>query len=176
MQTCHVSDRFSFIGEKILVRWMYTHGVPVRLRCLSTAEVAQSPCRVAKHAQLAAIADEGQQRTEGAGTKNEVTALRAVTSNVTQCPNCLLPNIGFRAAQKLDEDRNSTSFDNNLGLLGRSGGNVGQSPSSLELNQSMRGPEEFHETAHDTCLDDTLDGRVALLGEQLPELGCAGNL
>lgn len=154
----------------------YTHGVPIRLRCFSTAEIAQSPCGIAEHAQLPAIADEVQQRTESTSTENKVTALRAVTRNVTQRPDCLFPHIRLGAAQKLDKNRHSTSFNNNLRLLGRSRGNVGQRPSSLKLDQGVRGSEEFHKTAHDAGFDNTLDGGVPLLGQQLPELGRALDL
>lgn len=148
-----------------------TYSVPIRLRRLAAAEVAQGPGSVAQHAQLPAIVDEVQQRTQSTGVENEVTALRAVTRNVTKGPDGLLTNIGFRAAQEFAEDRYSTSLDNNLGLLGGTRGNVGQSPSSFELNKSVGGSEEFNEAAHDTGLDDTLNGGVALLGEQFPELG-----
>ena len=153
-----------------------THSVPIGLWCLSTAEVAQSPCGIAEHAQLPAITDQIHQRTEGIGTQHKVTALGAVTSNVTQRPDRLFPDIRLGAAEKLDEDRHSTGFDDNLCLLSRSGGNVGQGPSSLKLNQGMCGPEEFHKTAHDARLDNTLNGRVAFLGKQLPEFGCALDL
>lgn len=148
-----------------------TYGVPIRLRRLAAAEVAQGPGSVAQHAQLPAIVDEVQQRTQSTGVKDKVTALRAVTRNVTKGPDGLLTNIGLWAAQELAEDRHSTSLDNDLGLLGGTGGNVGQSPSGFELNKSVGGSEEFNEAAHDTGLDDTLNGRVALLGEQFPELG-----
>lgn len=155
---------------------IYTHSVPIRLGRFPTAEVAQSPCSVAKHAQLPAIADEVQQRTESTGTENKVTALGAVTRNVTQRPNGLFPHIGLVAAQKLDKNRHSTSFNYNLGLLGRSGGNVGQCPGSLKLDQCVRRSKEFHKTAHDTGFDNTLDRGVPLLGQQLPELGRALDL
>lgn len=150
---------------------IWTYRVPIGLRRLATAEVAESPRGIAKHAQLPAIVDQVEKGTEGTGVQHEVTALRAVTSNVTESPDGLLTDIGLGAAQKLAEDRHSTSFDDHLSLLGRSGGNVGQSPGGFELNQSVRGPEELDEAADNAGLDDALDGRVALLGKQLPEFG-----
>ena len=51
-----------------------SHGVPVWLRGLSTTEVAQGPGGVAKHAQLAAIAQEGQERLESTTCQDIVAA------------------------------------------------------------------------------------------------------
>jgi hypothetical protein len=100
----------------------------------------------------------------------------AVTGNVTKGPNSLLADVWLGAAEQLDEDGDGTSLNDNLGLLGGSGGNVGQSPGGLELNQSVRGAKELDETSNNTGLDNTLDGGVALLGEQFAELGGSLNL
>lgn len=115
-----------------------THSVPVGLRSLATAEVAESPGGIAKHAKLAAITEQVEQGLEGTTAQDEVTAVGAVTSNVTERPDGLLANIGLRATQQLDEDGDSTGLNDNLGLGGGAGGNVGQGPSGLELDQSVR--------------------------------------
>jgi hypothetical protein len=91
-----------------------TYSVPVGLRGLATAEVAEGPSCVAEHAQLTAIVDEVQERAQGTGTQNEITAVRAVTSNVSEGPNGLLADIGLGAAEELDEDGHSTGGDDNL--------------------------------------------------------------
>lgn len=91
-----------------------TYSVPVGLGGLATAEVAKGPGRVAEHAQLTAIVDEVQERAQGTSTENEITAVRAVTSNVSKGPNGLLPDIGLGAAEELDEDGHSTCGDNDL--------------------------------------------------------------
>jgi hypothetical protein len=152
------------------------NGVPVRLGSLATAEVAKSPSSVAEHAQLAAIVDEVKKRAQGTGTQNKVTAVRAVTSNVSEGPHGLFTDIGLRAAKQLDEDGNGTSFNDDLGLLGGTGGNVGQSPGRLKLNEGVRRAEELDETGNDTSLDNTLDRWVALLRKQFAELGGGLNL
>lgn len=91
-----------------------TYGVPVGLGGLATTEVAQGPGSVAEHAQLAAIVDEVQEGAQSTGAQNEVTAVRAVTSNVSKGPNGLLADIGLGAAEELDEDGHSACGDNNL--------------------------------------------------------------
>lgn len=80
------------------------------------------------------------------------------------------------AAQELDEDGDGASLDDDLGLLCRAGGDVGECPRGLELDECVGGPEELDEAAHDAGLDDLLNGRVALLGQQLAELGCGLDL
>lgn len=141
-----------------------THGSPVGLRGLATAEVAKRPGSIPEHAKLAAVTEEGQEGLEGAAAEDVVAAVGAVSGNVAESPDRLLADIGFRAREELDEYGDGTSLDNDLGLGGRARGDVRQGPGGLELNERVGGAEEFDETAHDTSLDDLLNGRVALLG------------
>ncbi|KUI56758.1 hypothetical protein VP1G_10880 [Cytospora mali] len=147
-----------------------------RLWRLATAKVAQSPSSIAQHAKLAAVAKESQQGLESTAAQNVVTALWAVTSNVTEGPDGLLPHIGFWAGEELDENGHGTSLDDNLSLCSASGGNVGQGPSSLKLNEGVRRSEELDESGNNTGLDDLFDGRVALFGQKLSKAGCSLNL
>lgn len=153
-----------------------TYGVPVGLRGLATAEVAQGPGGVSEHAKLSAVAKEVEQRLQSTTAEDIVTAVRAITGNVTKSPNSLLTDIGLGAGEKLDKDGDSTGLNNNLGLGSRAGGDVGQGPSSLELDKGVRGSKELDESADDTGLDDLLNGRVSLLGEEFSELGCGLDL
>jgi hypothetical protein len=114
-----------------------TYCQPVRLRSLSTTEVAQSPRGIAKHAQLAPVTNQVQERTKSSSLQHEISALRTVTSNVTKRPHRLLSNIWFMAAEKFDEYWHSSSLNNNLGLLSGARGNVGESPSRFELYECM---------------------------------------
>jgi hypothetical protein len=116
---------------------------PIRLRSLATAEVTQSPCSVTEHAKLAAVAEKVKEGLESPTAEDIVTAVRAVTSNVAKSPNGLFSNIGLRAGKKLDENRDSAGLNDDLGLGGRAGGNVGQGPSSLELDKGVRGSQEL---------------------------------
>lgn len=150
-----------------------TYSLPVGLRCLSTTEVAQGPGSITEHAQLAAIAKKGKKRTKSTGLEDKVAAGRAITSNVTKGPDSLFPDIRLMAAQQLDENGDRARFNDDLCLLGGTGGNVGQSPSGLKLYQSVGGAKELDKSADDACFNDPFDGGVALLGKQLPELcGC----
>ena len=108
--------------------------------------------------------------------QDKVSALRAVTSNVTKGPDSLLANIRLGALEQLDKDGDGTGVDNDLCLLSGARGNVGQSPGSLELDQGVRRAEKLYETADDVGLDDLLNGRVALFRQELAELCCGGNL
>lgn len=148
-----------------------SHGVPVGLRGLATTEVAQGPSGIAEHAQLAAITQEGEEGLQRTARQNVVAARGAVTSNVSEGPHSLLSNIGLVATQQLNEDRNCTGLDNDLGLLSGTRRDVGKSPSSLELHKGMGRSEELDEAADDASLDNLLDWRVALFGEQLSEFG-----
>ena len=115
-----------------------TYSVPVGLRSLATAEVAQGPGGIAKHAKLAAVTKQVEQGLEGATAQDKVTAVGAITSNVTEGPNSLFTDIRFRATQQLDKDRDSAGLNDNLCLGSGARGNVGQGPSCLELDQSVR--------------------------------------
>jgi hypothetical protein len=74
-------------------------------------------------------------------------------------------------AQKLDKDGDGASLDDYLGLLGRAGRDVGQSPRCLELNQGMGRVQELDKTPNDTSLDDPFDWRIAFFGQKFPEFG-----
>lgn len=145
--------------------------LPVGLGGLSPAEVAQGPGSVPQHAQLAAVAEQSKQRAESTGLEDKVAACGAVTGNVTKGPHGLLSDVRLVAAQKLDEDGDGASLDDDLCLLGRARGNVGEGPGGLKLHQSVGGAQELDEAGDDTRLDNALDGGVALLGQQLAELG-----
>lgn len=150
--------------------------MPIWLWGLATAEVAQSPGSVAEHAQLAAVTKEGQKWLESTARQDVVAACWGVTSNVTESPNGLFADIWLVTAEKLDEDWDGTGLDDDLGLLSRAGGDVGQSPCSLELNKSVWGAEKLHEAADNAGLDDLLDRWVSLLRKELSELGGGLNL
>ncbi len=153
-----------------LVPWN-TYSSPIGLRSLAAAEVAQRPSGISKHAQLAAIGNEAEERLEGPLTENVVTACRAITSDVAQGPDSLLANIRLGAAQEFDEDGHGAGLNDHLCLGCGAGGNIGQSPSGLELDQSVRRPKKFHKAADHARLDDFLDGRVAFFGEEFAEFG-----
>lgn len=163
------------IGVKGVFR-AWTYRGPVRLWRLATAKVTKGPGSIAQHAKLAAVAKKSQQGLKSTTAQDVVTALWAVTSNVSKSPDSLLPHIGFWAGEELDENGNGTSLDDDLSLCSASGGNVGQSPSSLELHESVRRSEEFDESGNNAGLDDLFDRGVALFGQELPEAGGSLNL
>src|SRR5204863_2754973 len=70
-----------------------TYLEPVRVWLPATAEIAQGPGRDSEHAKLGALANQIQERLEGAGTKNKVTTLGVVPGNVGKRPDRLFPDI-----------------------------------------------------------------------------------
>lgn len=115
-----------------------SNGVPVGLRGLAAAEVAECPGSVPEHAQLPAVAKEADKRSERALSEHVIPAVRAVTSNVTQRPNGLLPNIRLGAAEQLNKDGNGSGLDDDLSLLCGARSNVSKGPGGLELHKSVR--------------------------------------
>lgn len=115
-----------------------TYRVPVWLGGLATAEVAQGPGGIAQHAELPAVAEQGQQRLQGATAQDIVAALWAVTSNVSEGPDSLLADIGLWASKELDKDWDGAGLDNDLGLCSTARCDVGEGPRSLELHEGVR--------------------------------------
>ena len=110
-----------------------THQLPVRLRRLASAEVAESPGRVPEHADLVVFAQKSEQGPESTLLENIVPALRAVASDVAEGPHCLLTNIENGRREQLDEFGDSLGVDNDLGVLSSARCDVGKGPCSLEL-------------------------------------------
>ena len=111
--------------------------LPVRLRGLATAEVAESPGGVSQHAKLPAIAKQLEERAKGTLLEHKVTTGWAVASDITQRPDGLLANIWLMAAEKLHKDWDGASFDDHLCLFSRAGGDVRQRPSGFKLDKCV---------------------------------------
>ena len=94
-----------------------TYSLPIWLGRLPTTEVAESPSCISKHTELTAVAQESKQWPQCTSSQDKVSAMRAVTSDVSQRPNSLLANIRLMTAEKFDEDRYSSGVDDNLSLL-----------------------------------------------------------
>jgi len=73
------------------------------------------------------------------------------------------------AAEQLDENGDGAGLDDDLCLLCGARGNVGERPCGLKLHERVRGAEELDKPAHYARLDNALNGRVALLGQELAE-------
>ena len=112
---------------------MGTYEVPIGLRRLSSAEVAQSPGCISQHAQFVVLAKKREKRTQCALLKDVIPALRAVSSNVAQRPNGLLSNIVYVRGQQLDELRDSAGANDSLCVLCGARCNVRERPGGLEL-------------------------------------------
>ena len=64
-----------------------THLLPLRLRVLAPAKVAQSPGSIPQHRQLVVLIQQQQQRLQCSSLEDVIPASRRVTGNVTQGPD-----------------------------------------------------------------------------------------
>ena len=157
---------------------MCAYQIPIGLGRLASAEVAERPSGIPEHAELVVLAKEVQQGTQSSLLQDVIAALRAVSSNVTERPDSLLAHVGDGGREELDKLWNGLRVDDNLGVLGRSGGDVGQSPRGLELKVALRNTfpimtsieaylkhgivsaQEFNKAGHHPALNDAFDRRV----------------
>ena len=87
-----------------------TYLVPIRLRVLAAAEVAQRPRRIAQHRQLVVLAQQHQERLEGTRGEDVVSALGRVAGNVAQCPDTgisVLVSLGSQQTFRADMESGS---------------------------------------------------------------------
>ena len=79
------------------------------------------------------LTQKGQEWPEGTLPQNEIAALWAVTGDVTQSPNSLLPDIVNRRREQLDELRDSASTDDGLSVVGSTRCDICERPGGFEL-------------------------------------------
>ena len=90
---------------------MDTYELPVGLWLFTSAEVAESPCSVAKHAKFVMLIEESKQRAQCSGTNDIVATLRTISSDVAKCPHGLLANIKDGGRKEINKLGDSTSFE-----------------------------------------------------------------
>ena len=81
------------------------------------------------------VIDEGQQWWDDALRDDIVPALRAITSDVSQCPHCLLAHVRVLRAEQSYQQWDSTVVHYSVCLLGVARGYVGECPGCLKLQQ-----------------------------------------
>ena len=85
------------------------------------------------------FAQQSQQWAQGTLLQNIVAALWAITSDVTEGPDGLFPDVVDGRREELDELWDGTSVDHGLCMLCGAGGDVRERPCCLELkNYSIR--------------------------------------
>jgi hypothetical protein len=62
-----------------------------------------------------------------------IPALRAIASNVSECPDGLLSNIKNRGGEEVDELGHGLGIDHDLSMFSSSGGNIGKGPRCFKL-------------------------------------------
>jgi len=72
-----------------LLFFIPTYQVPVWGRVLATAEVGEGPCSVSEHRNFVVLVEQSKQGEKRVLAENNVTAARAVSSNVSKRPNGL---------------------------------------------------------------------------------------
>lgn len=64
-------------------------------------------------------------RSQSALLQNVITTFGRISSDVSQCPDCLLAHVQDGGAEQLDEDGYGARFDDDLGVLRGARGDVG---------------------------------------------------
>lgn len=164
-----------------------THQLPLGLRVLATAEIAEGPGGVSQHAEFGVLAQQAQKGAKRARLQNLIAALGAVTRNVPERPNGLLTDIGDVGGEEIDKLWDRASIDHKLCVLCCSRCDVGQCPSSFKLESFISGVirryretsthlehrvvalQKLNKARDDAAFDDLFDRWVLLLGEQFAE-------
>mmetsp|Transcript_5742 Transcript_5742/g.11447 ORF Transcript_5742/g.11447 Transcript_5742/m.11447 type:complete len:512 (-) Transcript_5742:106-1641(-) len=137
----------------------------------ATAKVGKSPRRVPKHGKFAVLLQLMQEWGHGTGLQHQITAGRRVTGNVSQGPDGLFADVVVGARQETDKNRDGTNFNDNLGMFRGSTGNVGQSPSRLELQgRVIFALQKFDKARHHTRVNDLLNRRILFDRKQATKL------
>ena len=139
---------------------------------LAAAKVGEGPRGVAEHGELGVLVELLQERVKRVLREHEIAALGGVASDVAEGPHRLLADVVGGRSEELDEDGDRSRIDDDAGVLGGSGRDVGERPRSLELELGERlALEKLDKVGHHASLDDLLDGGRALDGEELAEGG-----
>ena len=136
-------------------RFVTTHLRKIRGGIFPPAEIAEGPHGVPGHGEPGGLGEKGEERGEDALVQHVVPALRAVTSDVAESPDCLLLHVLLLAKQQRNKDRNRSGIDHLPRLLTGPTGDVGQRPGRLELEDSVvGGAEELNKPRYYSSLDD----------------------
>ena len=77
-----------------------------------------------------------------------------------------------RGRDQADEGLDGPALHHSRRLVGRPGGDVGQSPGRLELDgRTVHEPQEGHELGDQAGADQLVDGGVLVPGQELPAFG-----
>ena len=86
--------------------------IPIWLRTFAAAEIGECPSRITNHGHLSSIVEKVKQRRKRTASQHVVAHIWTVASNITEGPDGLFANIGFRTAEEFDKERNRVTFDN----------------------------------------------------------------
>ena len=91
------------------------------------------------------------------------------TCNVPQGPDGLFTDVGVGGGHQADEGRDGAPIHHSCRLLRASRRDVGERPGRLKLDGgAIRQCQEGHKARDEASLDDAVDGRVLLPGQELP--------
>lgn len=180
-----VAERPTRVGEDFLVGAEDELGqggqtgldhVEIRLG-LPAAEVAEGPSGIPQHGQFAPLVKLLEERLHRPGLQDQVATGGGISRDVPEGPDGLLADVVVGREEEANEDGDGSHFHDHLGVLAGAGGDVGERPGRFELQGGVVvALEEFDEAGDDAALDDLLDGRVFLDGQEAAELGGAVGL
>lgn len=112
--------------------------------------------------------DEAEQRLDHTEIDDIIPEHGTIPDDVTQRPHGLLADVLVRRGQELQKQRHGVGLHHGLRLRRRSGGDVGQRPRGLELQRRIfRAAQTADQDGQDAGVDEGVDGRIAVGGEQL---------
>ena len=118
---------------------------------------------------LLGLVDDLDEVDKSSSPDDGVSVEDAVTADISDGPYGLLDDAGVVGFEEFDEEGDASLIDDALALDGGSGGDIGESPGSLELQLGVFLLFDVLDHAGDeTCVDDCLDGRAVGDREDLP--------
>merc|ERR1719457_402301 len=132
---CSLNVNVGMVNELAEGRQQLLDCLNWRGRVLVAAQVHDNPCHVPEEADGNLGVDEAEKGLNHVQGNHVIAKLGSVANDVTKSPNCLLAHILMIGSQKLQKQQHSTCINNRLGLLRSSRRDVGESPSSLELQR-----------------------------------------
>lgn len=105
---------------------------------------------------------------KGSAVNDTVSGKRAITGDVSDSPNHLLDHLNVGGAQQLDEMRQHVFFNQIANMVRGAGGDVGQTPGSLELELRNLVMQQGNVNWDQVGVDDWLYWRLVFDGKESP--------
>jgi len=130
-------------------------------RGLVSAELGQEPDGVSQRGDVVVVPVEaGEEGVHDTGREDLVANGRAVASHVAEAPCGLLSELLDGILEEADEFRDGAAADDDVGVGGGAGGDVGERPGGVELDVGIGGVEEGDELLDSSVACEVSEGRA----------------